>query len=261
MAEERIRLMTRADDVGSFHSANKAAFEAHTNGILKNASLMVVCPYIEEAAEMLIGKTELCYGLHLTMNAEWETLKWGPVLGADKAPSLVDSNGHFFATTQEHHEHGAVFAEMLAECKAQLQRARDLGFEISYMETHMGFGWLFEGEDDSQRFGDELRKWAAEEGIIYDLPFLSRLPKLENPTGDRIADLAARYEQAQPGTYLVVGHTCFDDDEMRGHRLTGQEPLVEAKARDEQRRIFTDKRILDVVARRNIEPIRYSEAG
>lgn len=35
-------------------------------------------------------------GIHLTLNSEWENIKWGPLT---KAPSLVDQYGHSFAMT------------------------------------------------------------------------------------------------------------------------------------------------------------------
>lgn len=254
-----VRLITRGDDVGSLRSANRATLDAHQNGILKNASLMAVCPYIEEAAELLVDKTDLCFGLHLTMNSEWESIKWGPVLGAKKVPSLVDADGHFFPTPNEHHASGIAFSEMLAECKAQLQKVRELGFTIDYMETHMGFDWLFEGDDDSHRFHDELKTWAEQEDIIFELPFLKGRPKSEAPDGDRIQGLVNSLSMAEDGTYLLVGHPCFDDEETRGHTLRGAKG-DQAQTRDEQRRYFTDKRMLDLVAAGTVEPIKFSEA-
>ena len=74
-----IYLYTRGDDCGSSHSANRAILEACETGILKNVSFMLPAPYIEEAAQMFSGRNEFCFGLHVTMNAEWDSLKWGPV--------------------------------------------------------------------------------------------------------------------------------------------------------------------------------------
>jgi predicted glycoside hydrolase/deacetylase ChbG (UPF0249 family) len=101
LAQPRIHLITRGDDCGSNHSANVAIREAFKSGILRNTSIMVPCAAIEEAAEMLAGEAGLCCGLHCTITAEWDNVRWGPVLLPGEVPSLVDANGHFFRPTRK----------------------------------------------------------------------------------------------------------------------------------------------------------------
>ena len=57
-----------------------------------------------EAVQMLKENPGLDVGVHLTLNSEWENIKWGPLTNA---PSLVDANGHFFPMTYPDREEEA----------------------------------------------------------------------------------------------------------------------------------------------------------
>jgi predicted glycoside hydrolase/deacetylase ChbG (UPF0249 family) len=141
-SQPRIRLITRGDDSGSNHTANTAILDAFRNGMLRNTSVMVSAPAVEEAARLLAGEVGLCCGLHATINAEWDRVRWGPVLPPEQVPSLVDEHGHFFQTTRATHDNGPVLAEIMAELQAQLDRARELGFDIRYADMHMMFMFM-----------------------------------------------------------------------------------------------------------------------
>ncbi len=261
MGDRSIRIITRGDDIGSFRSANAAGLDAVENGILKNFSLLATGPYIEEAAEMCSSRTDICFGLHLTVTCEWESQKWGPVLPASEVPCLVDENGHLVPSPNNVHEKGAVFTQIMNELKAQLNKVRDLGFNISYADMHMGFGWLFEGEDESVRVADLVNEWAEQEELIFNSALkLDRGPKPEGKFSDAADAFYAKLQLLDtPGTYLAVGHPCFNDEEMRESVLRGDKG-TEAKNRDGQRRMFTDPRILEIVKDKNIQPIFYTEA-
>ncbi|MBD2867190.1 ChbG/HpnK family deacetylase [Paenibacillus arenilitoris] len=75
-----IYLVTRGDDLGSSRSANAGILEACRSGLLKNVSVMACAPYAEEAAELLRDAPGVCFGIHATFNAEWDFVRWGPVL-------------------------------------------------------------------------------------------------------------------------------------------------------------------------------------
>ncbi|MFW6271234.1 MAG: ChbG/HpnK family deacetylase, partial [Bacillota bacterium] len=147
-----IKLITRGDDLGSAITANKAIMDCYKNGILKNTSIMVPAPYIEEAADMFKGEN-ICFGLHCTITAEWDNLRWGPVLPPEEVPSLVNSRGEFFQTTVELENNEPDLEEIMKELKAQLKKARELGFNIEYADMHMGFGQVVDG------LGEEFFSW------------------------------------------------------------------------------------------------------
>ena len=90
-----LTLYPRADDAGSSEAANHAIRECVARGIIKNVSLMAPPAAIEHAAEVL-GDLDACFGLHVTLNAEWDGIKWGPLTNPEDVPSLVDDRGLFF---------------------------------------------------------------------------------------------------------------------------------------------------------------------
>jgi hypothetical protein len=252
MADDSIRLVTRGDDSGSCPSANRAICDAFSDGILRNTSLMVCAPAFEEAAEMLRGLPGLEVGLHATVTAEWDDVRWGPVLEADAVPSIVNPDGTLPQTTQALHEMGAKPAEMMAEIQAQLDLARERELEIRYVDTHMGFGWIADMDE-------RVARLAEREGLVYRPSGLSRLPDVAGADGDVVERLIARLDAAEPGTYLIVGHPCYDTEDVRRFHHAGMEHGAEGRNRDWQRRMFMDPRIVDYVSENAIEPIRYTE--
>ncbi len=252
MTEGRIRLVTRGDDSGSCHTANVAIRDAFQKGILRNTSLMVPCPAFEEAAEMFRELPGLCVGLHATLNAEWDEVRWGPVLPPGDVPSLIDENGHLLQTTQALHERGADPDEMMAEIEAQLALARSTGLHIGYVDSHMAFTWI--ADMDAR-----LARFAEREGLIYRHEGVGRLPAVEGEFDNLVDALVARLSAAQPGTYIIVGHPCYDTEEVRRFYHPGIEPGAEGPNRDWQRRMFMDPKVLQCCQANGIRPIRYTE--
>ncbi len=251
MAEARIRLVTRGDDSGSCNTANVAIWNAYRKGILRNTSIMVPAPAFPEAAEMFSEDKGICVGLHITLNAEWDTVRWGPVLGADRVPSIVDSEGNFFKTTQALNDNGPKTEELVAEVQAQLDLARQCGLDIQYMDTHMGVSWV-------GGLKEPLLEMAEREGLVYaNLP-VGRLARVEGEFANPVDALIARLDAAEPGTYIIVGHPCYDRVDVR---MLDHAGLKESQgvARDWQRRIFMDRKVIDYCRETGVEPIRYDE--
>jgi predicted glycoside hydrolase/deacetylase ChbG (UPF0249 family) len=69
MREEKL-LIVNADDLGLSAGVNRGIFEAHENGIVSSASLMVRWPGVREAADYAKAHPRLGVGLHLDF-AEW----------------------------------------------------------------------------------------------------------------------------------------------------------------------------------------------
>ena len=249
----RMRIVTRGDDSGSCHSANKAIADAFNHGVLRNTSIMVPAPVFREAARMYRDLEGFCIGLHATITDEWNTNRWGPVLGAEKVPSLVMEDGTFFKSTQALWDNNPDNDEILAEFKAQLEMARSEGLNIEYMDSHMGFSW-FEG------LAPRLQAFADAEGLVHRPEGLSRLPRIEGEFSDPVERMLATLDAAETGkTYLIVGHPCYDSGDIQQMTYGDHLPGEIAKERDWQRRMFMDERVIEYYRKNDIQPIAYTE--
>lgn len=250
----RIHLYTRGDDCGSNHSANKAILEACDHGILKNVSFMIPGPCIQEAAELFAHRKDVCHGLHVTVNAEWDSIKWGAVSEPERVPSLLDDHGFFFQTTRALKEHGPKLDEIMVETQVQLDKATRLGLHIRYAEMHMGFGWILDGLQET------YQNWCKEKGLMDSIPLGKRLPDVEM-AGDPVECLIERLKAADSGYYALIGHPAYDNPEMRALGHDGYPGDVVATEREWERRMFCDERIIAFCSEKGIRPTRYDEYG
>jgi predicted glycoside hydrolase/deacetylase ChbG (UPF0249 family) len=133
-----ISLVTRADDLGSSHATNSAiAGAAVTGDYIKNVSCMAVGPLIEEGAELLRNCRNICFGMHATLNAEWDLIKWGPISHPSEVPSLVTPEGAFFSDPSRFAAHPPDPDQVLLEYDRQLDLLTRLGLDIRYVDSHM----------------------------------------------------------------------------------------------------------------------------
>ncbi|HEV2310988.1 MAG TPA: ChbG/HpnK family deacetylase, partial [Acidimicrobiia bacterium] len=122
-------------------------------------------------------------GVHLTLNAEYELYRWGPIT---HAPSLLGGDGGFPSTVEDVWDH-ADLDEVRRECRAQIERAILWGFDVSHLDTHMGamqfrpefFDVYLElaaefrlplrlsGASTQARIGFPFRSLANEEGVVF----------------------------------------------------------------------------------------------
>lgn len=254
----RVRLITRGDDLGCARSLNRAVKECYEKGILKNCSVLAASPHVEEAAKMLAKAKGLCFGLHCDLTAEWDNVKWRPVAGRDKVPSLVDSNGYLHQTNEAVRA-AAKADEALIELQAQLDKARKLGFDIRYADLHMGTVQFVAGLPD--KFGE----WCRTNRLIdtrriggrLNLPRTSPLSR-KHP-GDYVLDVISALKAAADGEYLIVGHLAYDDAEIRNLGHPGYPGDAVAHNLNWERLAYVDPRMVKFVKENDVQPIRYDE--
>jgi len=124
-------LIVNCNDLGSSHAANLGVYEALREGVATSATLMVPCPWARDAAARYRGED---VGVHLTLNAEYDLYRWGPIT---HAPSLLDGDGGFPRTLEDVWDH-ADLDEVRRELRAQVERAIYWGFDVSHLDSHMG---------------------------------------------------------------------------------------------------------------------------
>jgi predicted glycoside hydrolase/deacetylase ChbG (UPF0249 family) len=250
-----IRIVFRADDIGISASSVAAAHIAVTQGLARNLSVQAVGgDHLDAVRERLVGLPGVLFGLHATINCEWSAPRIRPLLGADRVPALCDPDGAFAGNAVIQHQRGVpLVEEVLAEVSAQLARLRERRIPVAYLDEHMGFGWL-------PGVQDALADLCRREGLIRAGAVPSgRMPKPAVEQQGHPERLLAQLAAAEPGTYVVVGHPCLPDDEMRSYRMAGDPAHDTASDRDGQRRMFTDPRILDLARSGRIQAIRYDQ--
>jgi predicted glycoside hydrolase/deacetylase ChbG (UPF0249 family) len=137
-APARTELLIRIDDIGMNHSVNMALQRLAELHLPLSASVLFVCPWYQEAVETLRKNPQISVGVHLALNSEWKGYRWGPVLGKEAVPTLVDSVGYFTSSTVQFLALKYDLAEVERELRAQVERAVRSGLKIDYVDYHMG---------------------------------------------------------------------------------------------------------------------------
>ncbi len=169
------------DDLGSCHAANEGVFDALHNGVATCASLMVPAPWARDAALRALPTDDI--GVHLTLNCEHEAYRFGPIT---HAPTLLSGEGGFPREVDDLWQH-ADPAEVLRECRAQIERALAWGIDVSHLAPHLSvitlrpefFDVYLELAVESrlpirlpstitaEQAGFPFRRLAAEEGVVF----------------------------------------------------------------------------------------------
>lgn len=215
-------LIVNCDDLGASHAANVGVYEALRDGVATSASLMVPAPWAREAAARYRGED---IGVHLTLNAEYDVYRWGPIT---QAPSLLDGDGGFPRTVTDTWDH-ADLDEARRECRAQVERAILWGFDVTHLDSHMGtlqlrpeffdvylelavdFGLplRLSGASTERAVGFPFRRLAAEEGVVFPDHFVH-----VQGLGSRGA-VSAVMADLRPGVTEVYLHPAADTPELR----------------------------------------------
>lgn len=130
-------LIINGDDTGMSHSANVATFDSLDHGLMTSATIMVPCPWFLEVADYAKKHPNHDLGIHLTHTSEWTHYRWGPVADRARVPGLIDPDGCLWHTVEDVYKHSNV-EEAVIEARAQIERARKAGIDISHLDSHMG---------------------------------------------------------------------------------------------------------------------------
>jgi predicted glycoside hydrolase/deacetylase ChbG (UPF0249 family) len=216
-------LILNCDDLGSSYAANVGCYESLRDGLATSATLMVPAPWAREAAARYRGED---VGVHLTLNAEYDLYRWGPIT---HAPSLLDGDGGFPRTVDDVWDH-ADLDEVRRELRAQVERAILWGFDVSHLDSHMGtlqlrpeffdvylelavdFGLplRLSGASTERITGFPFRRLAAEEGVVFPDSFIL----VRGGVGTR-ATLETVLPTLRPGVTEVYFHPAVDNPGLR----------------------------------------------
>ena len=131
------RLIVTADDFGASREVNDAVEQAHRDGILTAASLMVAGDAAADAVARAHALPTLGIGLHIVL------VEGRPLLPADRIPALVDATGNF--RTDMARAGVTIFAspaarrQLAAEVEAQFAAFAATGLVLDHVNAHKHF--------------------------------------------------------------------------------------------------------------------------
>ena len=272
MTKERM-LILNADDFGMCHSTNLAINTLLSEGTITSTSLMMTCPWTQEAVQMIKQNPTMDVGIHFTHTSEWDVYKWGPL--KSYLTSLVDENGYFPASTETVVQQ-ANPEQLREEAIAQMELALKLGVEPANIDNHMGsmhhvLEILLELCEKYQlplryaKQGHPFRvtesheaivRLAETKGIILPdyiemLPFIA--PNGEDSTYRLTKEAAITcIRSLKPGITELVFHPSLDTEELKA--ITGTWAM-----RRNDFDVFRDKEIQAVLQEENIKLIHWRD--
>lgn len=256
-----ILLLVRSDDMGAAHAVNQACLKSVTDGIARSIEVIVPAPWFMEAAEMLRTRADIDVGVHLALTSEWSKVKWGPV--SKCAPSLVDANGHFYPMTRQRQdwppnssfvESGWKIGEVERELRAQIEMALRHLPKVTHLSAHMGTAT---STPELRVLVDHLAK---EYKLPMQVPNLKRMRGLngkEMTSEEKESALIKLMEGLNPGLWMFIEHPGLDTPEMRAIGHKGYENVAADRAGVTY--AFTSERVKEVVKRRRIKLVSYSD--
>jgi hopanoid biosynthesis associated protein HpnK len=134
MKDPMKELIINADDFGYTHGVNEGIIRAHREGILTSATLMANGAAFDDAVEKAKANPKLGVGCHLVLTGGKS------VAPLEEIPSLADREGRLpesLGVLVTRISLGAVRTkDMEAELRAQLDKIRRAGIELTHVDTH-----------------------------------------------------------------------------------------------------------------------------
>jgi len=254
-------MIVRGDDMGFSHAVNVGCIKAYEEGILTTVEVMVPCDHFMEAVEMLNKHPDLDVGIHLTLNSEWQNIRWEPITNAS---SLVDPYGYFYPITWPDEHDPPYLAlgtsnwkleEIEKELRAQIELALMHLPQCSHSTPHMGFHTI---SPQVSRLTFNLMKEYNVDANLRMLP-MKRVSLFENTTTleEMVAFAVNVLENLKAGTWEVYDHPGMIIEGEEPHWHIGAEN--DAKYRALVTKALTSKELQEVIERRNIKLVGYKD--
>ena len=136
-SQEQRLLILNLDDFGMCHGVNQGIIKVLEAGIARSTSLMVCCPWANEAVEYLRQHPDTHFGVHMTAVVDSTNYNFGPCLPIDQVPDLVDAQGHFWGFYEFHDPSRSIdLGQMEREFRRQIQIVYELGLQPDHLDWH-----------------------------------------------------------------------------------------------------------------------------
>lgn len=217
-------LIIHADDLGVSHSENQASIIAMEQGSVSSASIMVPTPWFTEIANYARQHPKADLGLHLTLTSEWNNYKWRGL--AENTPGLHNPQGFLYGEVDSVYR-SASPREVEMELRAQIEKARRFGIDVTHLDSHMGtlfgnaeFLKVYIQMGRSYKLPVMLPSFARSQlsGFLTDQDVLVddiRTASVEDYTKGMAEYYSTVLHDLKPGVTVLIIHTAYDDTEMK----------------------------------------------
>ncbi|MCH9650632.1 MAG: ChbG/HpnK family deacetylase [Deltaproteobacteria bacterium] len=245
-------LIINADDLGRTAGINSGIFQAHRQGVVTSATLMVNYPASPLAAAELPAVPGLGVGLHVALTGGV------PTLPAEQVSSLVDEHGRLPAKPEDFEALSA--SQVLAEVRAQLAKFQAM---TGGLPTHL------DGHHHCHRL-PEVFSALVTVAVEHKLPVRMVSPEMRQaleragvPTTDSfensfygpgatLENLLALLDNLPAGVTEVMCHPARVDDELRGGSGYSEE-------RERELEVLTHPQVRSQVAALGIPSIHFGD--
>ena len=252
-----IYLILRTDDIGMSHSVNMGIEKLVKTGMPLSTSIMFVCPWYQEAVEVLKNHPQVSVGVHLTLNSEWKNYRWGPVAGAGTVPSLVDANGYFFHSAEELWNNHPKMSEIETELLAQIERAIHSGLKIDYLDYHMG---TVTEKPEVMAIVEKLAR-QYHLGLTQYFGEMYHSSQYRASPDHKLDSLVTTVKDLKPGFNVIVAHVGLDNPELHSMIDMNDEGGLSNMAENRQSVLnaLLSNRFRDVIKEDDIKLINYRD--
>ncbi|MDT0607557.1 polysaccharide deacetylase family protein [Croceitalea rosinachiae] len=223
-------LIIHADDLGLSHSENRASIKSLESTPVNSGSIMVPCPWFPEVAQYFKNNSNFDIGVHLTLNSEWTSYKWGPVTSKDSVNTIVNKNGFFYDNIPAVVQNGNP-EHIRLELKNQVKKALQNKIDVTHLDAHMGTAvsskeFLKKYLEVGNQF--QLPVLLVENDMLKETEIMNLMLEGNQITVDKLYTASPidfengmdnfytkTINKLEPGLNTFLIHLAYDDEEMR----------------------------------------------
>ncbi|MCC0634986.1 MULTISPECIES: chitin disaccharide deacetylase [unclassified Clostridioides] len=200
------KIIINADDFGYCEAVNYGIISAHNNGIVKSTSMMANMPGVEHGVKLLKENRDLNCGVHMTLSCG------RPLLSNLK--TIVDKEGFFIRRITDEIIKKMDYDEIYEELCAQIERVKELGIDISHLDSHHHIHTLVNLKPVIEKIVNKYNL-PIRGGFEYDLEYSKIVPLIDSFYKENVSEEYFTKNIEEIMKYDVVdimSHPAFLDD-------------------------------------------------
>ncbi|MCC0643609.1 MULTISPECIES: chitin disaccharide deacetylase [unclassified Clostridioides] len=200
------KIIINADDFGYCEAVNYGIISAHNNGIVKSTSMMANMPGVEHGVKLLKENRDLNCGVHMTLSCG------RPLLSNLK--TIVDKEGFFIRRITDEIIKKMDYDEIYRELCAQIDRVKELGIDISHLDSHHHIHTLVNLKPIIEKIVNKYNL-PIRGGFEYDLEYSKIVPLIDSFYKENVSEeyFIKNIEEIMKYDVVdIMSHPAFLDD-------------------------------------------------